>query len=75
MYTGLPPEILQFNSVSRHISVKMVHSTAQNKAFPPGIHVPSLTWFADDSNQEIDWPTQNKHIEFLIKSGLHGSTF
>ncbi|KAF4827886.1 putative 4-hydroxy-2-oxoglutarate aldolase [Colletotrichum tropicale] len=42
------------------------------KSFPPGIHVPSLTWFADDSNQEIDWAVQTKHIEFLVKSGLHG---
>ncbi|KAF4903474.1 putative 4-hydroxy-2-oxoglutarate aldolase [Colletotrichum fructicola] len=42
------------------------------KSFPPGIHVPSLTWFADDSNQEIDWAVQTKHLEFLVKSGLHG---
>ncbi|TDZ18925.1 putative 4-hydroxy-2-oxoglutarate aldolase [Colletotrichum orbiculare MAFF 240422] len=40
--------------------------------FPPGIHVPSLTWFGDDANQEIDWAVQTKHIEFLVKSGLHG---
>ncbi|THW64090.1 dihydrodipicolinate synthetase [Aureobasidium pullulans] len=49
----------------------MVHSTT-SRAFPPGIHVPSLTWFADDASQEIDWPTQSKHLEFLISSGLHG---
>ncbi|TEA21519.1 putative 4-hydroxy-2-oxoglutarate aldolase [Colletotrichum sidae] len=41
--------------------------------FPPGIHVPSLTWFGDDANQEIDWAVQTKHIEFLVKSGLHGT--
>jgi hypothetical protein len=53
--------------------VNMVHSTSV-KAFPPGIHVPSLTWFSDDAaGQEIDWPTQNEHIKFLISSGLHGS--
>ncbi|TDZ36750.1 putative 4-hydroxy-2-oxoglutarate aldolase [Colletotrichum trifolii] len=40
--------------------------------FPPGIHVPSLTWFGDDASQEIDWAVQSKHIEFLVKSGLHG---
>ncbi|TDZ29051.1 putative 4-hydroxy-2-oxoglutarate aldolase [Colletotrichum spinosum] len=40
--------------------------------FPPGIHVPSLTWFGDDANQEIDWAVQTRHIEFLVKSGLHG---
>ncbi|KAG4428441.1 hypothetical protein IFR05_016079 [Cadophora sp. M221] len=42
------------------------------KPFPPGVHVPSLTWFLDDANQEIDWDTQRKHISFLIESGLHG---
>lgn len=43
------------------------------RPFPPGVHVPSLTWFLDDSRQEIDWDTQRKHLSFLIKSGLHGS--
>lgn len=43
------------------------------KSFPPGIHVPSLTWFGDDADQEIDWAVQSKHLEFLVKSGLHGS--
>ncbi|OHF03763.1 dihydrodipicolinate synthetase [Colletotrichum orchidophilum] len=42
------------------------------KAFPAGIHVPSLTWFGDDASQEIDWDVQTKHLEFLVKSGLHG---
>ncbi|KAK7426474.1 hypothetical protein QQZ08_007069 [Neonectria magnoliae] len=45
---------------------------AKGKAYPPGIHVPSLTWFAGDANQEIDWDLQKKHIEFLISSGLDG---
>ncbi|KAG9957832.1 aldolase, partial [Aureobasidium melanogenum] len=49
----------------------MVHSTSP-KSFPPGIHVPSLTWFANDATQEIDWPMQTEHIKFLISSGLHG---
>jgi len=43
------------------------------KPFPPGVHVPSLTWFLDDYNQEVDWDTQRKHLSFLIGSGLHGS--
>lgn len=43
------------------------------KAFPPGVHVPSLTWFDGTAQQEIDWNTQKTHFEFLIKSGLHGS--
>lgn len=43
------------------------------KPFPPGIHVPSLTWFGDDDSQEIDWDLQERHLNFLITSGLHGS--
>ncbi|KAH8764598.1 hypothetical protein BGZ57DRAFT_990586 [Hyaloscypha finlandica] len=42
------------------------------KPFPPGVHVPSLTWFSDTPNQEIDWEVQEKHLSFLIESGLHG---
>lgn len=41
-------------------------------SFPPGIHVPSLTWFKNDSNQDIDWAVQEQHFEFLISNGLHG---
>ena len=37
-----------------------------------GIHVPSLTFFSTSGRQEIDWDTQNKHIRFLISSGVHG---
>ncbi|KAF7563590.1 hypothetical protein G7046_g532 [Stylonectria norvegica] len=44
----------------------------KSKAYPPGIHVPSLTWFGSDANQEIDWDLQKKHLEFLITSGLDG---
>lgn len=43
------------------------------RAFPPGIHVPSLTWFKDDEAQTIDWSLQESHLKFLIESGLHGS--
>lgn len=43
--------------------------------FPPGIHVPSLTWFQDTVAQEIDWDIQRRHLTFLIKSGLSGSMF
>ena len=45
------------------------------KSFPPGVHVPSLTWFRDTRDQEIDWDVQRKHLSFLIESGLHGSMF
>ncbi|KAK6857844.1 hypothetical protein PG990_013504 [Apiospora arundinis] len=47
-------------------------TSSASKAFPPGVHVPSLTWFRNDKTQEIDWDIQTKHIEFLVSSGLHG---
>lgn len=40
--------------------------------YPPGIHVPSLTFFKDTSKQEIDWEVQERHLEFLVGSGVHG---
>ncbi|KAJ5832390.1 hypothetical protein N7474_000701 [Penicillium riverlandense] len=40
--------------------------------YPPGIHVPSLTWFKSDATQSIDWDLQERHIEFLVRSGVHG---
>lgn len=45
---------------------------ATTYSFPPGIHVPSLTWFKNEGAQEIDWDVQEKHFEFLISNGLHG---
>lgn len=51
-------------------SLKMGSTTT--RSFPPGIHAPSLTWFKNDANQELDWDLQKKHIEFLISSGLDG---
>lgn len=40
-----------------------------------GIHVPSLTWFLDDSTQDIDWDLQRRHIQFLVESGVDGSEY
>ncbi len=48
------------------------NGSKSGKTFPPGVHVPTLTWFLDDDNQEIDWAVQKKHLSFLIESGLHG---
>lgn len=45
-------------------------AAASTYSYPPGIHVPSLTWF--NEQQEIDWDVQEKHFEFLISNGLHG---
>jgi dihydrodipicolinate synthase/N-acetylneuraminate lyase len=46
--------------------------TKSTRAYPPGIHVPSLTFFNSSRRQEIDWQTQSKHLKFLIESGVHG---
>lgn len=44
------------------------------KAYPPGLHAPSVTFFLPDGDrQEIDWATQEKHLDYLTKSGVHGS--
>ncbi|PNS17047.1 L-threo-3-deoxy-hexylosonate aldolase [Sphaceloma murrayae] len=47
-------------------------SSSQVKPYPPGIHVPTLTWFKDDEDQNLDWEVQETHLRFLITSGLHG---
>ncbi|POR32532.1 Putative 4-hydroxy-2-oxoglutarate aldolase, mitochondrial [Tolypocladium paradoxum] len=47
-------------------------SATKGKAYPPGVHVPCLTWFSNSADQEIDWDLQKTHIEFLIRSGLDG---
>jgi len=46
--------------------------SASKYSFAPGIHVPSLTFFKNNTTQEIDWEVQEKHFEFLISNGLHG---
>lgn len=49
-------------------------SNKRNKPYPPGIHAPTVTFFLEDgSRQEIDWTTQEAHLEFLVESGVHGS--
>ncbi|KAK4539615.1 hypothetical protein LTR36_010498 [Oleoguttula mirabilis] len=43
-----------------------------SRSYPPGVHVPSLTFFDATPRQEIDWDTQSKHLDFLVRSGVHG---
>lgn len=45
------------------------------KPYPPGVHVPSLTWFEGTQQQEIDWALQRQHLDFLVKSDLHGGMY
>lgn len=47
-------------------------TNGERKAYPPGIHVPCLTWFANGAKQEVELDLQRKHLEFLISSGLDG---
>ncbi|CCG82020.1 Dihydrodipicolinate synthetase family protein [Taphrina deformans PYCC 5710] len=53
-------------------SVNSTSASSQSKSYPPGIHVPSLTFFDASQRQEIDWRTQQQHLEFLVQSGVHG---
>ncbi|KAL2864285.1 dihydrodipicolinate synthase family protein [Aspergillus lucknowensis] len=43
-----------------------------SRAFPPGIHGPSLTFFKDDDQQDIDWDTQARHLGYMVTSGMRG---
>ncbi|KAK1057797.1 hypothetical protein LTR74_013869 [Friedmanniomyces endolithicus] len=52
--------------------VKSNGHSAAVKPYPPGVHVPSLTFFDSSHSQEIDWDTQRKHISFIVRSGVHG---
>lgn len=48
---------------------------ANLKSYPPGIHAPTVTFFLQGEQQEIDWATQEKHLAYLVKAGVHGSMF
>ncbi|EMC99272.1 hypothetical protein BAUCODRAFT_573577 [Baudoinia panamericana UAMH 10762] len=48
------------------------NENASARPYPPGIHVPCLTFFDSTVRQEIDWTTQSAHIAFLVRSGIHG---
>ncbi|KAK1044081.1 hypothetical protein LTR33_015346 [Friedmanniomyces endolithicus] len=52
--------------------VKSNGHSAAAKPYPPGVHVPSLTFFDSSPGQEIDWDTQRKHISFIVRSEVHG---
>lgn len=45
------------------------------KSFPPGIHAPSITFFQNTVQQEIDWATQEQHLKHLIDAGCHGGKY
>lgn len=71
---SLPSRSLHNNSLRSFTTDDTMGSVPNAaKPYPPGIHVPCLTWFANDATQELDWDLQKKHLEFLITSGLDGS--
>jgi hypothetical protein len=41
---------------------------------PRGIYCPTITFFKNDSAQDLDLEAQAKHAKFLIQSGVHGIT-
>ncbi|PLB47626.1 dihydrodipicolinate synthetase family protein [Aspergillus steynii IBT 23096] len=43
-----------------------------NLPFPPGIHVPSLTFFSPSPTQTLNLPLQEAHLNYLLSSPLHG---
>ena len=63
-------DFIAFHCIPRFHTFLTMGSIQQ--PYPPGIHVPCLTWFKSDATQSIDWELQERHLEFLIRSGLHG---
>lgn len=50
----------------------MPMSTSTPKALPGGIYCPTVTFFLDNAEQELDIPTHSRHMEFLARSGING---
>lgn len=49
-------------------------SSSAKPAVPPGIYVPTVTFFHDDEDQSLDLETLASHARFLIEAGVHGIT-
>jgi len=43
-----------------------------SKPLPGGIYCPTITFFLDTPEQELDIPSHTRHMEFLAKSGING---
>src|SRR5271155_1333572 len=46
----------------------------ERSAVPKGIYCPIVTFFTNDSLQEIDLNAQAEHTKYLIEAGVHGIT-
>lgn len=45
---------------------------SQPSAVPRGIYCPTITFFKNDSNQDLDLDRQAEHTRYLLESGVHG---
>ena len=45
---------------------------AAASAVPRGIYCPTITFFKNDADQDLDLDRQSEHIRFLLQSGIHG---
>ncbi len=50
----------------------MVTPVSTPKVLPGGIYCPTITFFLDTPEQELDIPTHVRHMEFLARSGIAG---
>ena len=41
---------------------------------PAGIYCPTITFFENDSSQDVDLTAQEEHIRFLLSANIHGIT-
>jgi dihydrodipicolinate synthase/N-acetylneuraminate lyase len=39
---------------------------------PRGIYCPTITFFKNDSDQDLDLDRQSEHIRYILQSGVHG---
>ncbi|THC94320.1 hypothetical protein EYZ11_006196 [Aspergillus tanneri] len=64
--------VVKRRSKKRPGSDDVHYITVENLLGVESVHVPSYTWFKSDNSQTLDWDLQERHLEFLIRSGLHG---
>lgn len=47
-------------------------NTTSSRSLPPGIYCPSVSFFRDTPEQELDLETYTRHVEVLVRSGIKG---
>ncbi|OQD60216.1 hypothetical protein PENPOL_c026G02843 [Penicillium polonicum] len=51
-----------------------MESTTQEPTVPKGIYCPTITFFTNDSSQDLNLEAQAKHAKYLFEAGVHGIT-